>query len=300
MIYEDQPTDFIGLEPQCPKKGLLLLKTRIGYPRYWPGFKMVNHSASQTQLVTGNGWIKSASQKITASLCDTLSVTALNLDSHLGNNWLVSKICYAQTAGTRSFEAQHCLHPNGRTQLTGTDTLIRHILTMTNFFSSLPSAPTIIPRPHIRLKTDRKQFTVWYSGSVYPSYIWATHRLYTYYPKLFSEIQPRRHTTSRRFMKNACSLFSCLHFKPICNRNRKKSDLPMKFLRRFQWSHSSRRWVCERSFAQIAGLNPAGGTDISRKCFVPSSRGLCDDHSSGGVLPNVVCTNFFPIGTYLS
>ena len=65
-------------------------------------------------------------------------------------------------------------------------------MTMTLFFSSLPSAPIRIPRPHIWLKTDRKQFTVWYSGSVYPRYVWATHRL-CYYPKLFSEIQSRRH-----------------------------------------------------------------------------------------------------------
>jgi hypothetical protein len=163
---------------------------------------------------------------------------------------------------------------------------------MTYFFSSLPSAPTRIPRPHIRLKTDRKQFTVWYSGSIYPSYVWATHRLYTYYPKLFSEIQPRRHTTSRRFMKKSVRYF------PVCTLSLSATIIVRNLT--FLWT----------SFANTSGRTVAGvesvndrllglriwippGAHISRKCFVLSSRGLCDDHSSGGVLPNVVCTDFF-------
>jgi hypothetical protein len=56
--------------------------------------------------------------------------------------------------------------------------LIRRIMTIMLFFSSLPSAPTRIPTPHNWLKTDRKRSTVWYSSSVYPRYGWATHRLW--------------------------------------------------------------------------------------------------------------------------
>jgi hypothetical protein len=65
-------------------------------------------------------------------------------------------------------------------------------MAMTFFFSSLPSAPTRISRPHNWLKTERKQFTVWYSGSVL-----STLRLgnspVVYYPKLFGEIQSHPH-----------------------------------------------------------------------------------------------------------
>jgi hypothetical protein len=112
-------------------------------------------------------------------------------------------------------------------------------MTMTLSFSSLPSAPTRIPTPHIWLKTDRKQFTVWYSGSVYPRNVWATQQLCII--RNCSAKFNRAYTKSRRFMKNFRSLFSCLHFKPICNRKRKKFNLSMKFLRRSQWSHSLRR-----------------------------------------------------------
>lgn len=100
-------------------------------------------------------------------------------------------------------------------------------MTTTLFFSSLPSAPTRIPRPHIWLKTDRKQFTVWYSGSVYPRNVWATQRLCII--RNCSAKFNRADTKSRRFMKNFRSLFSCLHFKPICNRKRKKCNFSMKF-----------------------------------------------------------------------
>lgn len=111
MIYEAQPTDFIGLEPWCPKKGHLRLKTRIGYPRYRPGFKMVNRSASQTQLVMLWLWLnKVCPKKITASLCVTLSVTALNLDSHLGNTWLVQKsVSLKLPALAHSWHSKACI-----------------------------------------------------------------------------------------------------------------------------------------------------------------------------------------------
>jgi hypothetical protein len=110
---------------------------------------------------------------------------------------------------------------------------------MTLFFSSLPSAPTRIPRPHNWLKTDRKQFTVWYSGSVYPRYVWATHRLCIIRNR--SAKFNRAGTKSRRFMKNFRSLFCCLNFKSLSNRKRKNFNLSMKFLRRSQWLHSLRR-----------------------------------------------------------
>jgi len=37
----------------------------------------------------------------------------------------------------------------------------------------------------------------------------------------------------------------------------------------------SKRWVCGHSLAEIVGLNPAGGMDVSCECCVLSSRGLC-------------------------
>ena len=118
---------------------------------------------------------------------------------------------------------------------------------MTLFFSSLPSAPIRITRPHIWLKTDRKQFTVWYSGSVYPRYVCATHRLCII--RNCSAKFNRADRKSRHFTKNFRSLFSCLPFKPI--RNRKKFNLSMKFLRRSKWSHSLRRGSVD---ARLLGL----------------------------------------------
>jgi len=50
--------------------------------------------------------------------------------------------------------------------------------------------------------------------------------------------------------------------------------------------------VCGRSFAGIAGSNPAGRTDacLLRVLCVVMYRSLRRaDHSSGGVLPSVVC-----------
>jgi hypothetical protein len=196
----------------------------------------------------------------------------------------------AQTAGTRSFEARQFLHPNGRTQHVW-DTLIRHIMTKTLFFSSLPSAPTRIPRPHIWLKNDRKQCTVWYSGSVYPRYVWATHRLCITWN--CSAKFNRADTKSRRFMNNFRSLFSCLHFKPVCNRKRKKFNLSMKFLRRSQWSHSLRRGSADTRLLGLRARIPPGCTDLLRMLCVVGKRSLRRaDRSSGGVLPRVVCTIF--------
>lgn len=132
---------------------------------------------------------------------------------------------------------------------------------LTLFFSLLPSAPIRIPRPHIWLKTDSKQFTVWYSGSVYPRYVWATHRLCII--RNCSAKFKCADTKSRCFMKNFRSLFSCLHFQPICNRKRKKLNLPMKFLCRSQLSHSLRRGSVD---ARLLGLRvriPRGGSDVS-------------------------------------
>jgi len=122
-------------------------------------------------------------------------------------------------------------------------------MTMTLFFRSLPSAPTRISRPHNWLKTDRKLFTVRYSGSVYPHYVWATDRLCIIrnYLAKFN----RTGTKGRRFMKNFRSLFCCLHFKPLCNRKRKKFNISMKFLRRSQWLHSLRRGSVD---ARLLGL----------------------------------------------
>jgi len=54
----------------------------------------------------------------------------------------------------------------------------------------------------------------------------------------------------------------------------------------------SKAWVCSRSLARIVGSSPAGSMDV---CLL---RDLCvvryrsvrrADHSSRGVLPNVVC-----------
>jgi hypothetical protein len=164
-------------------------------------------------------------------------------------------------------------------------------MTMALFFSSLPPAPTRIPRPHIWMKTDRKQFTVWYSGSIYPRYVWATHRLCII--RNCSAKFNRADTKSCRFMKNFRSLFSCLHFKPICNRKRKKFNLSMKFLRRSQWSHSLRRGSVDAHLLGLRVRIPPGGTDHLRVLCVVRKRSLRRaDHSSGGVLPSVVCTFF--------
>jgi len=37
----------------------------------------------------------------------------------------------------------------------------------------------------------------------------------------------------------------------------------------------SKAWVCGRSFAGIAGSNPAGDMDVSCECCVMSRSGLC-------------------------
>jgi hypothetical protein len=54
----------------------------------------------------------------------------------------------------------------------------------------------------------------------------------------------------------------------------------------------SKGWVCGRLLAKIAGSNRAGGLDICRLwvlCVVRYVSLKRADHSSGGVLPNVVC-----------
>jgi hypothetical protein len=167
-------------------------------------------------------------------------------------------------------------------------------MTMTLFFSSLPSAPTRIPRPHIWLKTDRKQFTVWYSGSVYARYVWAAHRLCII--RNCSAKFNRADTKSRSFMKNFRSLFSCLHFKPICNRKRKKVNLSMKFLRRSQWSHSLRREsVNARLLGLRVGIPP--GARMSLESAVLSGRGLCvGPITRPEESYQVWCVQFFPVG----
>ena len=38
----------------------------------------------------------------------------------------------------------------------------------------------------------------------------------------------------------------------------------------------SSEWVCDRSFAGIAGSNPAGCMDVSCECCVMLGSGLCD------------------------
>ena len=54
----------------------------------------------------------------------------------------------------------------------------------------------------------------------------------------------------------------------------------------------SKAWVCDRSLAANAGSNPAGGMDacLFRVLCVVRERSVRRvDHSSRGVLPNVVC-----------
>ena len=55
----------------------------------------------------------------------------------------------------------------------------------------------------------------------------------------------------------------------------------------------SKAWVCGRSLTGIVGSNPSGGMDVCCECCVLSGRGKRSlrgaDHSSTGVLPNVMC-----------
>jgi hypothetical protein len=53
----------------------------------------------------------------------------------------------------------------------------------------------------------------------------------------------------------------------------------------------SKAWVCGRRLAGIAGLNPAEGKSVLCECCALLGTCLCEGvhHSSGGVLPNVVC-----------
>jgi hypothetical protein len=171
---------------------------------------------------------------------------------------------------------------------------------MTSYFSSLTSAPTRIPRPHIWLKTDRKQFTVWYSGSGYPSYVWATHRLCV--TRNCSAEFNRSDTTSRRFMKNFRSLFSCLHFRPICNRNRKKFSLSMKFLRRSRWSHTSKHGSVDDRLLGLRARIPPGARMSLESVVCCQIQVFATGRSLVRRSPTEcgVYTFFFPVGTYLS
>ena len=53
-------------------------------------------------------------------------------------------------------------------------------------------------------------------------------------------------------------------------------------------SARSKAWVCSRSLAGIAGSNPVEGVDVCCECCVLLSLRR-SDHSSGGVIPSVVC-----------
>ena len=61
----------------------------------------------------------------------------------------------------------------------------------------------------------------------------------------------------------------------------------------------SKAWVCDRSLARIAGLNPVGGMDVYCEwCVLYTYRFVRrTDHSSRGVLPSVSYFQNFQTGS---
>jgi hypothetical protein len=69
-----------------------------------------------------------------------------------------------------------------------------------------------------------------------------------------------------------CDEFVVILFtKIILSLSNVRSILPVPVASR------SKAWVCGLLPAGIVGLNPAGGMDICRECWVLSGRGLCDE-----------------------